>query len=561
MITNTLEFPCIEAARCHLSEKEYGLRLTLKKKSLHSKDQEVSYQPVFTEKRDRNTEWYVRFDTATTSEGITRRCVTFQHVGTGKYLHCSSQDSGTIETHNSTSECTSWLMEPVQPKASLPVPHSPQGGPSPDKRTYHDGMELIRSRTLSWESVGSLSGLEPEPLSVQYHLLPKGMESRKLACKRQDLHKGGLVLTTTVDDEAAVWELEFTSGELCFIRNPAFNGQIRCDMFGKLTISAVFQGWEVFRFIEVGHGQVAISSWTHTQKYLSCDPDGRVSTSENRLGHWEKWRLEKTSQHGVHIISVAHPDRYLCIGRDEAVPLQTTTKPNDFSLWHLDAAHISTYYLSSIGSDNKLQLSSQRDGPFLSRHRRDWEEWRLEPTLTGDFSFFSKAHQKYLGCNSHGDVLTTSQKGEWSLWEIEESPHGGIFLRSKAHHRYISVEKDRLCTTEDSYGKAESFRLEPWLPVTISGPRLAALGLAGAVGVALTIAMPYAVLGVMEVAVLSAEALIGVGGGALLGAGVLGTTAAVVKDEVEGRDLSPTTEVKDDYLMGSQRPICAWRDW
>jgi hypothetical protein len=63
------------------------------------------------------------------------------------------------------------------------------------------------------------------------------------------------------------------------------------------------------------------------------------------------------------------------------------------------------------------------------------------------------------------------------------------------------------------------------------------------------------------VAVLSAEALIGVGGGALLGAGVLGTTAAVVKDEVEGRDLSPTTEVKDDYLMGSQRPICAWRDW
>ena len=158
------------------------------------------------------------------------------------------------------------------------------------------------------------------------------------------------------------------------------------------------------------------------------------------------------------------------------------------------------------------------------------------------------------------------------MWDLEESPYGGVFLKSKAHQRTLSVSKDVLCTTQDSFAEAETFQLEPKLPVTISGPRLAALGAAGAVGIALTVAMPYAVLGTMEAAGLaatelsilagfSAEAVAGVGGGALLGVGVLGTTAAVVKDDIDGRKLSPSTEVKGDYLIGVNRPISAWRNW
>ena len=53
----------------------------------------------------------------------------------------------------------------------------------------------------------------------------------------------------------------------------------------------------------------------------------------------------------------------------------------------------------------------------------------------------------------------------------------------------------------------------------------------------------------------------GASGGALIGAGVVGTTATVVKDDVSSRDLSPTAEVKDDYLVGVQRPISGWRNW
>ena len=585
MITDSLEFPCVEAARCHLTEKEYGLRLTITKKPAPlSKNKEhdqqaassCSFQLELTERRDRNTEWYVHFDVSTTKGGLALRSVSFRHVGTGRYLCFSSQDDDArrIGTQSFSNEDTIWLMEHPQSSSSPQSPQnhysSPQhhrsphsrSPPSPElRRTYSDGLDLRRSNSIGWESSGSppRGVVESEPWTVQYHLLPKGLDSHKVSCHRSDDCKSGLELTTTEFGRAATWELEFTSGELCFIRNPALNSQIRCNAFGKLALSPYFQGWEVFRFIEVGHGHVAISSWTHCQKYLSSDPDGRVYTSENRLGHWEKWRLEKTSPHGLHIISVAHPDRYLCIGRGEDLALQTTTRPNDFSLWHLDGAHANTFYLSSNGSNNKQQVSSHRKGPFLSPHRRDWEEWKLERTPRGDLYFFSKAHQKYLGCNSRGDLHTTSSKGDWSIWEIEESQYGGVCLKSKPHHMYLSVEKGRLCSREEPVSEAESFRLEPSLPATISGPRLAALGVAGAVGLALTFAMPFAVLAVMEVA--ATEILIGAGGGALIGAGVLGTTAAVVKDEVNDRHLSRTAEVKDDYLIGLQRPISAWRNW
>ena len=154
---------------------------------------------------------------------------------------------------------------------------------------------------------------------------------------------------------------------------------------------------------------------------------------------------------------------------------------------------------------------------------------------------------------------------------MEASPHGGIYLKSKAHQCTLSVQNEILCTTRESFNVAETFRLEPRLPATISGPRLAALGAAGALGVALTFAMPFAILGVMEAAGLAAtelsilagisvEALAGAGGGAVLGAGVIGTTAAVVKDSTDDRNLSSAAEISDD-LIGICRPISAWKRW
>lgn len=544
MISNAYDFACIEASRCYLTEREHGLRLSLKR--IPKKRGETtgeSYQLELSKNRDRQSEWYVQLETTSTDEGIPRRSVTFRHSETGRYLHSTSD--GVVSTQSFPSLWTTWLMEPV-----TRLPGSPSNFNNQNSNVYDSSP-------------------------VYYALLPRAFAPRKLTYTiRSRVEGGGLQLTTTESGEAAVWELQFTSGELCFMSNPVIHAQIRCNLFGQLSLSSSFQGWEVFRFIEVGRGNIVISSWTHSNKYISSDPDGKVFTSENRAGHWEKWRLEK-AQSGVYIVSVAHPGRYLSIGKAEGDALHTTTKPGDFAKWHLDAAHSHVYYISiSDGTDEtkKLYVSNRRKGPFVTKTRRDWEEWKVEHTPEGFVTFWSPAQQKFLGSNAHGEVHTTSTMGDWSMWEMEDSPHGGVFLKSKSHHRALAVVDGNLCTTENSLSELETFQLEPRLPATISGPRLAALGMAGAVGVALTVAMPFAVLGAMEAAGLaatqlsvlagvSAEALAGVGGGALIGAGVVGGTASMVKDETTRSKISSSTTVMDDALYGVLRPISAWRKW
>lgn len=158
------------------------------------------------------------------------------------------------------------------------------------------------------------------------------------------------------------------------------------------------------------------------------------------------------------------------------------------------------------------------------------------------------------------------------MWDIEESPHatGSIFIKSHEHQRHLACDELGKLYTSDKYGESETWRLDPRLPLSLSGPQLAALGAAGTLGVALTVAMPFAVMGIVEAAGLtvteltvagaaagvSAEALMGVGGGALLGVGLVGTSVALL--HLKG-DLS--TEVNEESVTSSLRPISAWRNW
>ena len=469
---------------------------------------------------------------------------------------------------------------------------------------------------------------------------------------------GGEIIQTTKDlEKAAIWELEFISGELCVISNPVVHCQMRCNPLGHLNLSTYFKGWEIFRFIEIGDGSVAISSWTHSTKYLSSDPDGNVQMTDNsRLGYWERWKIEKSNDgHGLFIGSVAHFGRYLSIsnftntpnigsggsggnGNDDYSQIQnnhftnlfeqqqnvfhTTTKPGEFAKWHIDPAHQHTYYLKSVvgvpdsdptknniqvarsGNDDPnnnnenaqtpnnefLYLSSNRHGrAFISKHRRDWEEWKMDRTFDGCVTLFSIVHQTFLGSNASGNILTTTSKGDWSIWEMEESPYGGIFLKSKSNHRILSIRgggtveggdvTSYLCTISgDQHTEQETWVLEPRLPPSLSGNKILALSAAGIAGAALTVAMPFAVLGAVEAAgvaatevsllaaggAFTAEAALATAGASLVVGGVaVGTTAAIAKDPQELSDGMPApVELKEDYLsLGSKRPISAWRHW
>jgi hypothetical protein len=326
--------------------------------------------------------------------------------------------------------------------------------------------------------------------------------NRKGICRPDEFR-----LTTGKSGETAIWELEFTSGELCFMSNPVMHNQIRCHPFGSLTLSSKFECQEVFRFIEVGNGQVVIASWSHAQTfYLTSDPDGNVFTSTNRLGYWERWYFEKTES-GVYICSVAHEGRYLSIGQWEDQALHTTTQPNDYAKWHLEAAHSKIYYISSFSCSSQLvdvpYISSNRRGePFLIKHKRDWEKWKLERTKDGYVTLFSTRHEQYLGSNSLGNVITTKKDGDWCRWEMEDSTHGGIYLKSKAYQRYLSVTKDdnasKLCTIEEQYTANETWRLEPSLPFFLSTRKIATMAATGVLGIGVTVAFPYALLGVAD---------------------------------------------------------------
>eukprot|EP00539_Tryblionella_compressa_P021454 CAMPEP_0178888450 /NCGR_PEP_ID=MMETSP0747-20121128/17178_1 /TAXON_ID=913974 /ORGANISM="Nitzschia punctata, Strain CCMP561" /LENGTH=223 /DNA_ID=CAMNT_0020557761 /DNA_START=50 /DNA_END=721 /DNA_ORIENTATION=- len=212
----------------------------------------------------------------------------------------------------------------------------------------------------------------------------------------------------------------------------------------------------------------------------------------------------------------------------------------------------------------------------MTKNKRKWEEWKLE-ILDGHVTFFSMAHEKYLGCNSSGQVHTTTSKGPWCLWEMEESPDGGVLLRSREHRRYLAVSHSgdgTLCTTpeEEATGLEQSWRLDPRLPSTISAGKVAVLSAVGVMGVALTVAMPFAVLGAVEAVGatvtelaflgLSAEALAGAGAGAMIGVGMVGTTAAFVGDDPTKSKPMPThASLTEDYVAGSHRPISGWRTW
>eukprot|EP00980_Cylindrotheca_fusiformis_P010828 scaffold2447_cov110-Cylindrotheca_fusiformis.AAC.10 len=91
------------------------------------------------------------------------------------------------------------------------------------------------------------------------------------------------------------WNVECSTGELCFLSNHSFSSQIqdnkppkqlRCDMAGMLSMDTNRKGWEVFRFMESGHGFVKISSWMHSQWLLCSTKDGKVST----CSHAESFR-------------------------------------------------------------------------------------------------------------------------------------------------------------------------------------------------------------------------------------------------------------------------------
>jgi len=387
--------------------------------------------------------------------------------------------------------------------------------------------------------------------------------------------------------------MEASGSELCYISHPNYDRRLTCNIFGRIRLVQNWAGWEVWRFTKVDdEGNFIISSWTHDHKVLCSDGGGKVFTTENKQGSWEKWKVTlHPKSNGLRIKSVEH-GRFLAFSGHDPY---TMDKEED-TAWHLEPA-TNHFFISSTSHDKRL--SSTVDHPFTHQNRKPWEKWVVEATneTMGQFNIRSLEHGKYLGSSNNGRLVVSGSK---QCWAIGPSQHGGFFFKSIDHGGWLSCDDNGnlfIAKTNDTW---ETWQLESIMPGTISGKQIwSSVGI-GAAAITTAIAAPFAVMGIIgavgfgaegiaagsiAAGMMSAEAIAAGGGVAAggtvatlqsigaVGLGAAGASAAAGTGAVVG-GLTSLGAVAASNGLGNESeaiklleepekelPLCSWRMW
>mmetsp|Transcript_14012 Transcript_14012/g.21279 ORF Transcript_14012/g.21279 Transcript_14012/m.21279 type:complete len:552 (+) Transcript_14012:79-1734(+) len=406
------------------------------------------------------------------------------------------------------------------------------------------------------------------------------------------------------------WDIELLSGELCFLSSPGQDRRLSCHPWsGRLSMSSNWKGWEVWRFIEAGNDHVRISNWTHQKKFLCSDSDGTVWTSNNHLGSWEMWKVERAPNgyNGVVLKSVSH-GRFLKAAVNGS-PVSTSPTFDGFSTtWHTDAGHRQSFYISSVCQGKRIGSSESQ--VYITSNRKAKEVWEIKQQSDGSVSLHSKAHGKNLGSGPDGSLYVTEELGEGEKWELTKITKEGILcvgLKSIQHDRYLCCDTDGQVSTilsdEDMSSSIVAWSLDPYLPETMSGGKMRNLAIGGSVAALSIVAAPFAVMGAVSAlgfgaggiasgsiaaGWMSAEAIasggmiaaggtvatlqsigaagLGIAGtsaalgaGATFGATALGISAAVPSNGPSSKDVA--VDNSGGMKVSDKRPFCNWRNW
>lgn len=380
------------------------------------------------------------------------------------------------------------------------------------------------------------------------------------------------------------WDVEFVSGELCFMSSYSATissskeetaKQIRCDLMGKLSLTSDRRGWEVWRFVEMGGGKVRIVSWMHSQFCIACNHDGKVSTVG--IGKAEEgcdeWTVEKAPEgyEGVVIKSVACARRMLCRSDNDGGGLSTMQEfEGNCVVWQLDAAHSQVYTLASL-----YRKRSIGPFPYVTDNMKQSDQLVLQMIDDeGTVRLYHKSNGMYLSSNEEGEVecraLSENNDTELSteLWKMKQSIDGGYTFSSKTHGGLLSYSNDqvnpKLCTaTAMTDDKREVWSINPLLPRAISSGKIKTFAIGTSVAVGTTVAMPFLMAGML--AVVPAEATLAAsvmaagltGAEAIASVGAIGVTAAIVF-----REDNDTIGIESEHEeILTKRPLCAWRSW
>lgn len=387
--------------------------------------------------------------------------------------------------------------------------------------------------------------------------------------------------------------------ELCFLSHPMCDRRVQCNIFGHITMDTNWKGWEVWRFIRKNDNTFVITSWTHDRKVLCSNPEGRVYTTENKEGSWERWRITKHPKtEGLLIQSVDH-GRYLAFcGQHLFTANNATDEEGRPTAWHLEPGHGNQFFISSPEHNKRVSSGKDRN-LFTQENRKPWEKWTIVPKGTmGSFTVRSLDHGHYLGSDDGGSLCIRNDAEEWA---IVSSPHyNGMFLQSKRyqHKRLACDDNGHLYLSEATEGW-ETWNLEPIMPFTISDRQIWSWVGIGASTIVLAVAAPFAVIGVVgaigfgsggiaagsiAAGMMSAEAIacggtVAAGGtvATLQSIGAAGLGAAAVTASVgagatvggvasasvasAARGLDPQGSSIEMPIETENLPLCSWRHW
>lgn len=234
--------------------------------------------------------------------------------------------------------------------------------------------------------------------------------------------------TDAADALHVTWDVECSTGELCFLSNPTLNCRLRCDMAGLITLTDAWKGWEVFRFMEASHGYVKISSWMHSQWLLCSKKDGSVTTclmaESFAMDHDEnsklcsKWAIEKApaqlpgsndmSPHDGVILRSKSFNTLLCIKNGE---LKMYNPNNEETDSNNDEVNIAPLSLDNNNNDNSEKASGKGAGGRWKSMRSSFTSMSQQLT--------SKAASLRNSTSTFASAIKTVTPAETTIWQLE----------------------------------------------------------------------------------------------------------------------------------------------
>lgn len=246
----------------------------------------------------------------------------------------------------------------------------------------------------------------------------------------------------------------------CFLLSEDSGKSLSCNSDGVISSSPNRLGWEEWFILEESDGTIRIKSRAHG-KYLAATQYGDVLTHEEEQSHGPDvtWRIQKDDA-GHYTLQSVLTDEYLWCSYNQ---ISTTPKEDqECSLWSIAFLNGELCFISMPKSDKRM--TCDHNGKLgLSANWKGWEVWRFIEAGNSHVRITSWTHStKVLRSFSHGGVSSCEDLlDDSTLWSIERAPNGyfGVAIKSVLHNRFLYVDNDEIRTSKRFDGEMSTWQL------------------------------------------------------------------------------------------------------